>query len=246
LIDYLIVECPCTEHGAEHEYQISLTGIPGLRVDERVQAFYFKCRVTNHDCVAEIDLNENEPKLVKSYCTHLNCQKALAKNALAAGAEEDQLPKKVAELPTEERNFYSGLAAELIKSSIARIEGNSSNTLSIVTLIGTLYGAIVSFFVVTSQNVLTPFGAILLAIPEILLIGSALFIALTIVPMNLKRVSILSPGLTYQTYSSIVESKSRKMKISFGLLIAALVVILIVMLFLFGGRDMVLQKVGSS
>ncbi|MFC1486600.1 hypothetical protein ACFLRN_02770 [Thermoproteota archaeon] len=145
----------------------------------------------------------------------------------------------------EERDFYSELAKNLIKTSITRIESNASNTLAIVSAIATIYGAIVAFWV-TSQNTLTPTGAIILAIPEVLLIVSAIFIAITIVPMSLKQINILSPDLTYETYSNIVKSKASSMKWSFRFLILALFFILIVMLSLTMFREIVLKAVTST
>ena len=144
-------------------------------------------------------------------------------------------------LTKEERDFYADLARTLIKTSISRIESNASNTLAIVSAIATFYGLIVGFWI-TSQNIPTPLGALILAIPAALLIGSAIFIALTIVPMSLKKVNILSPDLTYQTYSEIVKSKSSYMKWSFIFLILALVFILIVMLSLSIYRETLLRQ----
>ena len=149
------------------------------------------------------------------------------------------------ELVKEERDFYKSLAKELIKSSISRIESNASSTLSVVTLIATLYAAIVGFWV-TSQNALTPIGSVLLAIPEILLILSVGFVASAIIPIQLTKVSILSPNTTYESYSDIVKSKTSKMKWSFGLLILALISMLIVMLSLTLFRDDLLQAVTSA
>ena len=144
-------------------------------------------------------------------------------------------------LTKEERDFYADLARTLIKTSISRIESNASHTLAIVSAIATLYGVIVGFWV-TSDNAPTLSGALVLAIPEVLLIVSTIFIALAIVPMSLKKVNILSPDLTYQTYSEIVKSKSSYMKWSFIFLILALVFILIVMLSLSIYRETLLRQ----
>jgi len=151
-----------------------------------------------------------------------------------------------AEMPENEQKFYTTLAQELIKSSITRIETNSAASLPIVSLLGTLYGAIVGFFVVTSQYIPTVIGGVLLATPEILLIVSAFFIARTIMPLELQQISISSPDSTYEAYSSIVTEKSNYMKWCFVFLILALVFILIVMLSLAGFRDILLQKIISS
>ena len=151
----------------------------------------------------------------------------------------------MASLTKEEREFYADLAKNLIKTSISRIESNASNTLAIVSAIATLYGVIVGFWV-TSQNIPTRLGAVILAIPEVFLIVSAIFIALTIVPMSLKKVNILSPKLTYETYSDIVKSKASSMKWSFSFLILALISIALVMLSLAMFRDLLLQAVAST
>jgi hypothetical protein len=156
--------------------------------------------------------------------------------------EKAKLPP---ELTPEERAFYKTLAEEMIKSSISRIESNASTTLTIVTVLATLYAAIVGFWV-TSQNVLTLIGSILLAIPEILLIMSVMFIARVIVPMELTNVSILSPGKTYEAYTSIVKSKASRMKWCFIFLILALVFILIAVLALSMYRDILLHKASST
>jgi len=112
-------------------------------------------------------------------------------------------------------------------------------------LIATLYAAVVGFWV-TSQNVPTPIGSAILAIPEILLILSVGFIASAIIPIRLTKVSILSPDITYESYSAIVESKTSRMKWSFGFLILALISMLIVMLSLTLFRDDILQAVTST
>jgi hypothetical protein len=149
------------------------------------------------------------------------------------------------EMPKESRTLYIELAKELIKSSISRIEENASRTLSLVTLIATLYAAIVGFWV-TTQNALTPVGSVLMAIPEMLLILSVVFLARVLIPTSLKPISPLSPELTYETHSDLVESKTVNMKRSFALLILALVFILVVMLSLSMFRDVFLQKVSSG
>ena len=83
------------------------------------------------------------------------------------------------------------------------------------------------------------------ALPAALLIGSAIFIALTIVPMSLEKVSILSPEIPYETYSKIVKSKAYSMKWSFAFLILALVFISIIMISLGVFRDVLLQAVST-
>lgn len=148
-------------------------------------------------------------------------------------------------LTTEEREFYAELAKNLIKTSISRIESNASNTLAIVSAIATLYGAIVAFWV-TSQNLPTPSGAIIFALPEVFLIISAVFIAKTIIPMSLIKVNILSPGLTYESYSKVVKSKTTSMKWSFMFLILALIFIAIVMLSLAMFRGDMLEAVPKT
>ena len=137
--------------------------------------------------------------------------------------------KEKGELVKEEREFYKILAKELIKTSISRIESNASSILTIVTVIATLYAAIVGFWV-TNQITLSSIGSLILAIPEILLIISVTFIAQAIVPIQLKKISILSPDQTYEAYTEIVKYKSSKMKRSFVVLILALVSILAIML----------------
>ena len=137
--------------------------------------------------------------------------------------------KEKSELVKEEREFYKILAKELIKTSISRIESNASSILTIVAVIATLYAAIVGFWV-TNQMTLSSIGSLILAIPEILLIISVTFIAQAIVPIQLKKISILSPDQTYEAYTEIVKYKSSKMKRSFVVLILALISILAIML----------------
>ena len=149
------------------------------------------------------------------------------------------------EMPEEAQELYITLAKELIKSSVSRIEENASRALSLVTLIATLYGGIIGFWV-TTQNTLTPTGSILLAIPEILLIFSVFFLARILMPISLKQVSIFSAELTYETHSDLVEFKTENMKRSFILLILALIFILIAMLSLSIFSDVLLQKVASG
>jgi len=134
-----------------------------------------------------------------------------------------------AELTIEEKEFYKILATELIGTSISRIEDNSSKLLSAITIIATLYAGLVGFWV-TTQIELTAVGSFTLAIPEILLIASVTFIFQAVVPIKLKKISILSPDQTYETYSEIVKYKTSRMKRSFVALILALTSILVIML----------------
>jgi ABC-type dipeptide/oligopeptide/nickel transport system permease subunit len=151
-----------------------------------------------------------------------------------------ELPEEV--LPEDLQDFYKELAEGLIKSSIERIETNAQRSLTLLTLIATLYAATAGFWV-TKDNPATPIGAVLLAIPELLLILSVMFVARVVMPVDLKLVSPLCPSLTHDTHQEIVEDKTKNMKHSFELLILALVAILVVMLLLSLFRGGFLQKV---
>lgn len=138
------------------------------------------------------------------------------------------MKNKKSELLKEEREFYKSLAKELIKTSISRIEDNSSKLLNAIGLIATLYAGLVGFWVTSKIN-LTIIGSLILAFPEILLIISAILCAQAIVPIQLKKINILSPDLTFQTYTEIVKYKSSRLKYSFIALILSLISILVVL-----------------
>lgn len=132
------------------------------------------------------------------------------------------------ELTREERDFYKEIAKELIKTSIPSLESNAARILTVLTLIATLYAAIVGFWV-TSEIKLSPVGSLILAVPEMLLIVSVIFVAQALVPKRLK-VNVLSPDLTYESYNDIVKYKSSRIKRSFEILIIALISIFAIMM----------------